>query len=154
GRRGPIAAVVPSQATTCLREHAAGAPGSSLEPLGFAIRSPGTSRDGAPRMGNRLGLVCFLAIFHPSCGPDVSPMTPGGSMPPHKDGGSSDALPPGGDGATPAPDAGSSVPPGGFVDPRCRDGMYTETLPDPNASLAGVPFTGVAAFVDAALMRR
>ncbi len=67
--------------------------------------------------------------------------------------GSGDAGPSGGDGG-PGHDAGP-LPVSPLVDPTCTDGMYTETLPDPSASLADLAFTGdVPAFVDAALGRR
>jgi hypothetical protein len=104
-------------------------------------------------MRDPFGRCFFLAILSVGCDGSVASTNPGGAMPMPDASGSSDALP-ATDGAPSNPDGAG--PPGGFVDPMCTDGMYTEMLPDPNASLAGVPFSGgdIPAFVDAALMRR
>lgn len=76
-------------------------------------------------------------------------ITPGDGAVPGTDGG------PGGDGG---PGADGSVPAGEWVDPACVDGMYSETLPDPTASIddlvSGYSSTEYKSFIDAALSRR
>src|SRR5262249_23592560 len=64
--------------------------------------------------------------------------------------------PPGIDASSPTTEVDAAEPFSGYVDPNCVDGMYTETLPDTTASLAGVPFTSgnIAAFIDGVLMAR
>jgi hypothetical protein len=61
------------------------------------------------------------------------------------------------DGAMPDPDSGTIVP-GEFVDPGCVDGMYTETLPNPGASIADLLSSfnpsSPRPFVDGVLSRR
>jgi hypothetical protein len=62
------------------------------------------------------------------------------------------------DGFVPSPDAGPPVMPGEWVDPSCVDGMYSEPLPNPDASIADLLGTFSSAdphaFVNGVLMRR
>lgn len=95
-------------------------------------------------------VLLSFALSLAGCGDDPPPLDPDGSTI-DGDGGviTGDA------GVLPTGDAGPPPPPSGYVDPMCTDGQYTETPPDPTASLDGVSFAGdVPAFVDAALARR
>ncbi|MCU0657291.1 MAG: hypothetical protein MUF64_19135 [Polyangiaceae bacterium] len=62
---------------------------------------------------------------------------------------------PGGASGGGAGSGGSSSPTSKLVDPACTDGKYSETLPDPDASIAGLSFSGdVATYVDQLLAAR
>ena len=101
----------------------------------------------------RLSLVLFAFSLAACSGRSTRPPQDGsvptdGSSP--SDGGPGIDFGPGHD-AGPGVDAGTPD----TVDPTCLDGMYSETLPDPHASLSGLSYTGdIPGFVDAALGRR
>lgn len=95
-------------------------------------------------------VVTMLALAAGCSGDDPPSASDGGLL--TGDGGT---VPMGDGGVVPLLDGGPPPPPSGYVDPTCRDGMYTETPPDRSASLADLAFTGdIPAFVDAALARR
>jgi len=93
-------------------------------------------------------LVALLALL--GCSDDRR--RPGGT--PIGDAGSGADSGPGFDAGVGA-DGGPGPGPTGPVDPACVDGLYRETLPNPDAPIDDIAFTGdVPAFVDAVLMRR
>ncbi|HJL17185.1 MAG TPA: hypothetical protein RMH99_16075 [Sandaracinaceae bacterium LLY-WYZ-13_1] len=109
-----------------------------------------------------LPLACLVAAcgLAPGCGDTRAevdgevPETDAGTM-----------LPPDVDGGTPPPEDGgsmerdaSTMPTGPRVDPTCIDGMYTESLPAPDADIsdlvAGYDPGDPTAFIEAVLSRR
>ena len=107
-------------------------------------------------MKHLLTLVVTSGLLLGGCGD--SPRRPGDggvdSMIPPIDGGTDSSAPdstvPPGDGGTPD---GSASP---WVDPTCIDGMYSETLPNPDAPIDDVPFSAadVPGYFDGILDRR